>query len=85
MQRKKPTNREMVEMISFLNRKCDNMEMMIGSLAEYINDYIDLNKDRDNLKKFIDKKQKEILKKKKIDKSVHNSPAGAGFAHKDSK
>jgi hypothetical protein len=71
--KKKPTNKDRDQMIGYLNGSVKQIQATIMSLAQYINSYIDMNNDRDSLKTYIAKQQKEHKPTRTADEAVAKS------------
>lgn len=75
--RKKPTNKELLDMCLFLRQMLDNVTKLSKDTAFVLNTYIKMKDDEKALFREIDKRSKEDIKNQEVIKNVKSTIKGA--------
>jgi|TARA_Y100000361_G_C11055398_1_gene287604 hypothetical protein len=75
--RKKPTNKELLDMCLFLRQMLDNVTKLSKDTAFVLNTYIKMKDDEKALFREIDKRSKEDTKNQEVIKNVKSTIKGA--------
>tara|TARA_R100000234_G_C4978551_1_gene169637 strand:- start:549 stop:785 length:237 start_codon:yes stop_codon:yes gene_type:complete len=75
--RKKPTNKELLDMCLFLRQMLDNVTKLSKDTAFVLNTYIKMKDDEKALFREIDKRSKEDAKNQEVIKNVKSTIKGA--------